>query len=92
MVAVDYVLRRTSLLLGADGDGHPVFVRPSYEKHVLLLQAEVAHVDVSRHVDACQMADMHRSVGVGQCRGDGCPFEFLFHICLFLLDANDLQR
>ena len=83
MVAVHHVLRRDALLAGPDGDGHAVFVRTADEEYVLLLQPEIAHVDVRRDVHARQVSDMHRPVGVRQGRRDSCSFEFLLHLVLF---------
>ena len=66
MITVYHVLRRDALLLGPDGDGHAMLVRTADEKHVLLLQTEVTHVNVRRDIHPCQMTDMHRTVGVWQ--------------------------
>ena len=80
VVAVAYVLRRHTFFLGLDGDGHAVLVAAAYELHVLALEAQVAHIDVGRHIDAGQVADVHRAVGIGQGRGHQRALEFfIFH-------------
>ena len=85
VVAVYHVLWSDAFFLGADGDGHAVLVRTSDEHHLLLLQPQVAHVDVGRHIHAGQVSDVYATVGVGKCRRDGGALEFLFHIFLFVL-------
>ena len=80
MIAVNDILRSDSYLLGTKGDGHSVFVGATDEEYVFLLQAEVAYIDVGWYLNASQMADMYRAVGVRKCRGYGCSFEVLFHL------------
>ena len=82
VVAVDDVLRRDALLAGLDGDGHAVLVAAADEHHLLALGAEVAHIDVGGHVDAGQVADVHRAVGVGQRRGDGVAAVLFVFVCV----------
>ena len=84
VIAVDDVLRCAAFLLGADGDGHSVLVASADKDDVFLLESQVADVDVGRYIDAGQVSDMNRSVGIGQCRCHGSTFEFLFHICMYL--------
>ena len=84
VVAVHDVLRRAAFFLGADGDGHPVLVASSDEEDLFFLQPQVADIDVSRYIHPGQVADMHRSVGIGQGRCHRGTFEFLFHILLHL--------
>ena len=79
MVFVDDILRSDPFLTGLDRDRNAVFVRPADRDDVLAPEAQVAHVDVRRNVDACEVADMDRSVGVRQGRGDKIAFEF-FHV------------
>ena len=80
MVAVHHVLWRDALLAGPDGDGHSVLVAAADEYHLALLQSEVTHVDVCRHVDAGQVANMYAAVGIGQRCGHRSTLEmFLFH-------------
>ena len=88
VVTVHDVLRCAALLLGADGDGHAVLVASADEEHLLLFQAQVSCVNVGRHVDARQVSYVYRPVGVGQRRGDGGTFEFLFHIVVMLIKCD----
>ena len=86
MIAVYDVLRRAAFFLGADGDGHSVLVRATDENHVFFLEPQIADVDVCRHVNAGEVSDVYRPVGIRQCRCDSGTFEFLFHVnILFLL-------
>ena len=48
----------------------------------LLLQAQVADIDVGGHIHPRQVADVHRPVGVRQGRCHRGTFEILFHIWL----------
>ena len=82
VIAVHNVLRRAAFFLGADGDGHPVLVASADEEDFLLLQAQVADIDVGGHIHPRQVADVHRPVGVGQGRCHRGTFEILFHIWL----------
>ena len=82
MVAVHHLLYGDALLTGTDGDGHSMLVASADKHYFLLLQSEIAGVDVGRHVDACQMADMHTAIGVGQGGSDGGTFEILFFHCI----------
>ena len=93
VVAVHHVLRRDALLPGANRDGHAVFVGAADVHHVLFLQTEVAHVDVGRHIHACQMADVDTAVGIGQRRRDGGPLiVFVFHNSLNVLNEGAKLR
>ena len=81
VVAVYHVLGRDALFLGAYGDGHSVLVATADEHHLLLLQAQIAHVDVCRHVDSGQVSDVDSTVGVWQCSRDGGTLIVgLFHL------------
>ena len=82
VVAVDDILGRDSLFACLDGDGHSVLVAATHHDDVVATQAEIARVYVGRHVDACEVTDVHRPVGVGQCGGYERSFEFLFHCCM----------
>ena len=84
MVAVYHVLGCTAFLLGTDGDGHTVLVASADEDDVLLLEAQVAHVDVGGDVDAGQVTDVDRAVGIGQGRCHGSTFKLFLHIVVSL--------
>ena len=85
MIAVHHVLRGDAFLLGADGDGHSVFVGAADEDYIFLFQSQVADINVGRNINACQVSDMNRAVSVGQCRRNGSAFEFLFHCVIMYL-------
>ena len=68
VVAVDHILRRDALLAGANRDGHTVLVTSADKHHLALLQAQVAHIDISRHVHTGQMPDVHSAISIGQRR------------------------
>ena len=74
MIMVHNGLRRGMLFEGLDGDRHAVFVRTANENHILAPAAKVAHVNVGRHVHTCQMAYMHRAVGIRKRRSDRVTF------------------
>ena len=81
VVAVYDVLRGDALLLGAEGDGHAVLIRPTDEEDVASAESQIARVDVGWQVDTGKVSDMHRPVRVGQCGGDEGALEILF--CFF---------
>ena len=85
MIVVHHVLRGDAFLLGADGDGHSVFVGAADEDYIFLFQSQVADINVGRNINACQVSDMNRAVGIRQCRGHGGTFEFLFHCVIMYL-------
>ena len=69
-----------TLLAGTDRDGHAVLITSTDEDHILFLQSEIADVGVCRHIDACQMADMHAAISVRQGRSHRSALKILFHI------------
>ena len=80
VIAVHHFLHRDTLLSGAYGDRHSVFVRASDEDALAALQPEIARIDVGRDIDSRQMTDMYWSVGVGQSGRDGSSLEMFFHV------------
>ena len=47
----------------------------------LLLEAEIANIDIGWHVNTCQVTDVHTTVGIRQSRSHGSTFKvLLFHI------------
>ena len=80
MIAIDNLLDGDTLLAGTDRDGHAVLITSTNEDHILFLQSEIADIGVCRHIDACQMADMHAAIGVRQGRSHRSALEILFHI------------
>ena len=86
VVAVHDLLGRDAFLAGALRDGHSMLVGATDEHHVLTLQAQVPYINICGHVHACEVPDVHAAIGVGQCGGDCCSLEFLFHILVLLLN------
>ena len=80
MIAIDDLLDGDTLLAGTDRDGHAVLITSTDEDHILFLQSKIADIGVCRHIDACQMADMHAAIGVRQGRSHRSALEILFHI------------
>ena len=76
---------RASLLAGTDGDGYAVLVRAADEEYLAALEAQVAHVDVGRHIDAGQMAYVYTAVSVGQGGGDESAGKVFLHVFLSVL-------
>jgi hypothetical protein len=61
-----------------------MLVATTYQKTFLACHAQVASIDVGRHVNAGEVADVHRAVCVGQSGGDESTFEF-GHIVKFVV-------
>ena len=83
VVAVHDVLRRAALLARLDGDGHAVLVGAADVQHFPAAHPQVADVDVGRHIDTGQVADVDRTVGVGQRTGHEGSFELFVHYFAF---------
>ena len=80
VITVADILRCHAFFLGADGDRHTVLITSADKDDGLFLQAQVAHVDISRHIHAGKVTDMHAAVGIRQGSCDCGPFKmFLFH-------------
>ena len=65
------------------GDGHSVLVASADKEDIFPAHAEIPYVDVGRHVNACKVADMYRSVGIRKRTGNQSAREFfvLIHSC-----------
>ena len=94
VIAVYHLLNRDAFLACADCHGHTVLVATADEHHFLLLQAQIAHIDVGRHIHASQVADVYSTVGVWQSRSHSGAFELvLFHyIMCFLISSAKLLK
>ncbi len=79
VVTVDYILRCDAFFLSFDGDRHSVFVGTANKQYVFAFHAEVADVGVGRDVNAGEVADVHRAIGVRKRRSYQITFEILFH-------------
>ena len=75
MELVHHLLRGDAPLLGLKGDRHTVFIGATDKEHLPSAQSQVAGVDVCRHVDAGEVTDVHRPIGVGQRGGDESSLE-----------------
>ena len=82
VIAVNHLLRCAALLAGAYGDGHAMFVATADKQHVTFLQAQVAHINVGRHIHPGQVADVHTAISVWQGGGNQRTVKFLFHYIL----------
>ena len=90
VITVHHVLRSDAFLAGAYGNGHSVFIAAADKKHVASSQAEISHVDISRHIHSSQMANMHTAVCIRQRRRNECALKiFLCHIFLFFSFSED---
>ena len=78
-ITVHDLLRRHPFLAGLDGDGHAVFVASADRNHVAAPEPQVTGINVRRYVNSRQMADMHRTVGIGKSRGNEITLEFFCH-------------
>ncbi len=79
MVAVHYLLRGDSFLAGTQSDGHSVLVTAAYHHNVLAFEAQETCIYIGRYIYSGKMADMYRSVGIGESCGYECALEILFH-------------
>ena len=70
VVLVHNVLGSYALVLCLDGDGHAVLVTSADKHHILSAHPEIAHVNVSGNVCSGKMADMHRTICVGERAGN----------------------
>ena len=77
MIAVNDLLRGDTLLAGTLGHRHAMLITAAHEQHVLTLQAQVAHVDVGRHIYASQVANVDGTVSIRQRRRHQRPRKFL---------------
>ena len=78
MVFVHYVLWGDAFAAGLDGDGNAVFVGTAHPYHVAPPFAEVADVNVRRHINPCEVSDVYGAVRIGQGRCDQIALVF-FH-------------
>ena len=79
MIAVNNILWGNTLFLSLDGDGHTMLVAAANHNHIIALEAQITCIDIGRHIHACKVADVHRTVGVRQSRGHQCALEILLH-------------
>ena len=82
VITVNHLLSGNTFFTCANGDRHSVFVATAYVQHFLPLQTQVSCIDVSGNIYASQVTDMHRTVGVRQCRCDKCAFVIHILLCV----------
>ena len=69
MIAVNDLLHRYSLFPCTYGNRHTMLVGTTYEYHILLLQSQISHIYVCRHIYSCQVSYMDTTVSIRQgCR------------------------
>ena len=93
VIAVDDFLNSDALFASSNSNGNAVFITAADEDALATFQTKIAGIDVSRHVNASQMADMYRSVRIRQSGRNRSSLEMLFHDCklLFLMTLGYLR-
>mgnify|MGYP007068610274 CR=1 FL=1 len=66
MIFIHYLLWGNAFFSGLDGDGHPMFVGTSDKYDFLAPGAQITGINIGRHVDTGQVANVNGSVGIGQ--------------------------
>ena len=79
VVTVHDLLGRHTLLAGFDGDGHAVFIRSADRDHVAAFEPQITGIDVRRYVNSRQVADMYRTIRIGERRCHEVAFELFCH-------------
>ena len=72
VVTVDDVLGRHAFLARFQGDGHAMLVAAANHADLAVVEAQIAGVDIRRHVDSGEMSDVDGAVGIGESCGDKC--------------------
>ena len=80
MIAVNHLLNRYAFLAGTNGYGHTMLIATTDEQTFASLQTKVARIDISGHINTCQMTNMYRSVCIRQSRCNGCSLELFSHV------------
>ena len=75
VVAIHDILGSDSLGSRLERDGDPVLVGAANKERLLALETQIAGVNIGGYVHSGQVSDMHRPVGVGQCRSDKRSFK-----------------
>ena len=92
VVAVNDLLNSDAFFASSNSDGNSVLVATSNEEALATLQPQIARIDVGRHVNASQMADMYRSVRIRQSRRNRSSLEMLFHVILFKISCKGTEK
>ena len=79
MVFVHYILRRTPLLSGLNGNRHAMLIRAAYIYNLLAFKAQVSDINVGRHIHSCKVPYVDTAVGVWQRRRNKMSFKNFLH-------------
>ena len=80
VILIDDVLRRNALFSRLDCDGHTVLIATADRDHILAALTQITNIDIRRHINARQVADMHGTIGVGQCRSYQITLKLFLHL------------
>ena len=83
MVTVNDILGSNALLTSLDGDRDAMFVRTADEEDLFTAEAKIPGIDVGRDINAGEMTDVDRAVGVRESGSDESSFE-IFHVSTVL--------
>jgi hypothetical protein len=75
VVAIYHFLGSDALFACTDGDWHTMFVATAYKEYILALEAKIAHIDVRWHINARQVSDMYRTIGIRKGCGYKCSLK-----------------
>ncbi len=70
VITVYHLLRGDAFFSCADSHRHAVLVATADEEDLLAFEAQITGVDIRRNIDACQVPDMNRTIGIRQCSCD----------------------
>ena len=79
MIAVNNLLHGDTLLAGTDSNRHAVLIASADEHYVAVVEAQVAHINIGRHIHSGKVTDVYTSIGVGKSRRHSSTGKFLFH-------------
>ena len=79
VILVNHILRSAALLAGLYRNRNSVFIRSADIEDILPFQPEISDINVGRDIHACQMPDMHWTVGVWKRAGHKRAAMFFFH-------------
>ena len=77
MILVDDLLRAYLFFQCPDRDLYTVFVAAANKFDVSFLRSLIANINVSRNIDAGQMTDVNRPVGIGASSSDQVSFKLI---------------
>ena len=87
VILVHDILGRAAKLTGLYGDWDTVLVAAAHVQHFLSAEAEIAYINVGRHVYSCKVSYVDGAVRVRKGTGNKRSLEVFIHILLhFFLD------